>query len=320
MKINSKIAYSVLIVAGIIIIGAGIYYVVANNENNQNNKENMENKVLSEITYIEGKIVNLFNKMNQVEYENYKISVENIEESSSNESSENSSNGSSEKSQTSENNSSENDSGSQSSSDSENKSSQNSQSTQEKQNNQKYTLQKIGILTEEQKIEWDNVKIEIESLYTSLPTITLDLYRTDIDQNDILNFNAEIDNLTIAIKEESKEKTLDELVKVYDYIVKFIKQSTNEQMKIVIIETKQNVLKAYSKLDSENWNSITQDVQTAIDVFSKLLTDVKTSEGNQYMSNKTYIMLNELKNAVEKQDVEVFLIKYEKLLEELRQI
>lgn len=82
MKKNSKFMYSLIIVVGIIIIGAGIYYVVAKNENKSNQNENKQ-KVLSEINYMEQKIVLLFNKMNQIEYENYKISTESIESSES---------------------------------------------------------------------------------------------------------------------------------------------------------------------------------------------------------------------------------------------
>ena len=82
MKKNSKFMYSLIIVVGIIIIGAGIYYVVAKNENKSNQNE-IKQKVLSEINYMEQKIVLLFNKMNQIEYEKYKISTESIESSES---------------------------------------------------------------------------------------------------------------------------------------------------------------------------------------------------------------------------------------------
>ena len=82
MKKNSKFMYSLIIVVGIIIIGAGIYYVVAKNENKSNQNE-IKQKVSSEINYMEQKIVLLFNKMNQIEYENYKISTESIESSES---------------------------------------------------------------------------------------------------------------------------------------------------------------------------------------------------------------------------------------------
>ena len=329
MKKNIKFIYSLIIVIGIIIIGSGIYYVVANNQNRDDQNE-MKEKVLSEIKYVEQKLVVLFNKMNQIEYENYKISTESIEDSqnssedtsgqTSNQSSQNTSNTESGQNSDSNSQSEQEGNSSQSSDNSQGNNNLNNQNGNQKENNQKYTLQAAGVLTEERSIDWDSVKIEVENLYTSLPTITLDLYQMNIEQSDILNFNNEIDNLTVAIKEESKEKTLNELVKVYGYILNFVKKVEDDQMKITEIETKQNIFNAYSKLDSGDWAAIGQNVQSAVDLFSKLLTDVTLSQENQYLSNKIYIMLNELKNAVDKQDLDIFLIKYEKLLEELAQI
>ena len=330
MKNNKKIIYSIIIIISIIVIGAGLYYVIANNEEKRENKL-IEEKISSEIDYLEDKIVNLFNKMNQIEYENYKISTEKIEgnTSSSEDDTSSNSNGSSSSESSGQGNNTNSESqdtnnqssGNQSSGQQENgQNSQTQQSAEEKENNQKYTLQAEGVLTQEINIDWDSIKIEVENIYTSIPTITLDLYQINIPQEDILNFNKQLDNLTLAIKDESKEKALTELVNIYDYIAKFTKQSTTDEMKIIGIDTKQNVLKAYSKLDSNDWTSISQDVQTAIDSFSRLLTDIKINDEKQYKSNKIYVMLNELKNSTEKQDTKLFLIKYEKLVEELNQL
>ena len=329
MKNNKKIIYSIIIIISIIVIGAGLYYVIANNEEKRENKL-IEEKISSEIDYLEDKIVNLFNKMNQIEYENYKISTEKIEgnTSSSEDDTSSNSNGSSSSESSGQGNNTNSESqdtnnqssGNQSSGQQENgQNSQTQQSAEEKENNQKYTLQAEGVLTQEINIDWDSIKIEVENIYTSIPTITLDLYQINIPQEDILNFNKQLDNLTLAIKDESKEKTLTELVNIYDYIAKFTKQSATDEMKIIGIDTKQNV-KAYSKLDSNDWTSISQDVQTAIDSFSRLLTDIKINDEKQYKSNKIYVMLNELKNSTEKQDAKLFLIKYEKLVEELNQL
>lgn len=327
LKKSNKIIYSIFIVFGIFIIGASLYYVIANNENKNKNND-IKEKVISEISYLEEKTVNIFNKMNQIEYGNYKISVENIEEGQSSGASEdtndeNNQQSTSESSSNSEQSNQElsgeqNQNNSQASG--ENSSSNSKQNTDEQENNQKYVLQRTGVLTEEKNIDWDATKIEIESLYTSLPTITLDLYNTNIDQNEILSFNSEIDILTEKIKSESKQDTLTQLVNVYDFIVKFMKQVNDDELEVVGIETKQNILKAYSKLDTDDWNSINQDIQTAIEIFSKLMTNKDLNNDNQYFINKTYIMLNELKNSIEKQDKEIFLIKYEELVEELRKV
>ena len=154
-------------------------------------------------------------------------------------------------------------------------------------------------------------------MYSSIPTITLDLYKLDIAKEDILGFNKEFDNLTIVVNQNKKEETLNQLSKLYDYIPKFIENTTKDEVKKVTIETKANIFKAYSKLDSKDWTQISKDVKQAVDVYSKLLSNTNIDSNKQYIISKTYVMINELQNAVEVKDEAVFLIKYKNILEEI---
>ena len=151
--------------------------------------------------------------------------------------------------------------------------------------------------------------------------MSIDLYQTKTNQEDIVNFNKEFDNLTKSAKEENKENYLLELAKLYDYLPKFIENCTNEQSKNVVIKTKNNIFKAYSILDKEDWNKISSNINDASQEFTKLITNINQNESvNQYNVNKTYVMINELQNAVNLKDKEVFFIKYKNLLEELENI
>ena len=140
------------------------------------------------------------------------------------------------------------------------------------------------------------------------------LYKANINQEDILNFNKEFDNLTTLIKEENKEYVLTQLSKVYDYMPKFAQNIYDDEIKKVVIETKNNILKAYSKLDSGNWNDIANDVKQASNSFSKLLTNTNINQNKQYTISKVYVMINELQNAIQVQDKSIFLIKYKNII------
>lgn len=149
--------------------------------------------------------------------------------------------------------------------------------------------------------------------------MTLDLYQTSSNQQDIVNFNKEYDNLVKAVKEENKENTLKELSTLYDYLPRFVENCSDDEKEIVVAKTKNEIFKAYSILEQEDWDKISDNVNNAIQEFTKLVTNVSNQEtGNQYNINKTYVMLNELQNAVQIKDKEVFLIKYKNLLEELQ--
>lgn len=298
MEKYKKIAYITLILI-IFITGFFIYKVFGKNNSN----DNLNEKTLEEVKQLESKFQNLFNQLNNISFENFKISSTEIEEQESQ----------SESSSSSENSSSNNSS--------KEKSSEKKDNSTSKQDNKQYKLEEVGILTNQEEINWEQIKKDVEKIYTSLYSTTLDLYQTSLNQQDIVNFNKEYDNLTKAVKEENKDATLIELVKLYDYIPKFIENCTDDEKEKIVIKTKNDLFKAYSILDKENWNEISDNVNNSTQEFTKLVTNINTKEiGKRYNINKIYVIINELQNAITLKDKDIFLIKYKNLLEELQNI
>ena len=311
MKKSLKILFYVITVFIVILIGFGIYYAV---HSTNKNDEQIQSKVISEIEYIDEKLISFFNDMNNVEYENYKLVVQelgttnNSKEDQKLSESTNLTNGESQTKESSNNQSQNTSQGSLAT---------NSESKEE---TKKYSMEEAGILVDSKDINWEKLQTQVENLYISIPTITLDIYKVTKNQEEILKFNSQFDELTQAMKTENKEETLSKLVNLYETINNFVTQVSKSDNEKIISQTKLNILKAYSKLDSKNWQEIANDIQIATKNFEILLTDIEVSEQKQYTINKVYIMLNEMLSAVEKQDQDVFLIKYKNLLEELNSI
>ncbi len=308
MKKIKRIGYIVLIV--IVVVLSLTIYTNASKDNEKNQKE----KTFSEIKYMETKIASLLNAMNHIESRNFSVvtsefSKETTEQSSNDNTSTNGSGGNSS-------------SGGDNSSSGGSSSDSSSQGTngEDEQDKKKFELKAIGVLTNTDDIDWDSVKSEIEILYTSLPSITLDLYQLNVNQEDVLGFNTEYDKLASIAKDEKKEETLVELTNVYEYLPKFLRSSGQEELYTTLVETKYYIFKGYSKLDGQNWQEISKDIKSAIDIYSTLLTNTEIEASKQYNISKGYIMLNELQNAVNLQDSSVFLIKYKNLLEEINHI
>lgn len=311
MKIYNKIAYIIIILVAIA-LGFSVYKVYGKNGEN----EDIKNKSLSEIKYLESKFLNLFNQLNNISFENYRISSSEIKNQESQKQSSNSSESSNGNSSGQGGSGNSGDSGGSGSSSNAQSSSGDSTSSED---NKQYKLEENGILTKDSEINWNQIKNDIENIYPTLYSTTLDLYQTSNNQEDVINFNKEYDNLTKAVKDENKDETLVELSKLYDYLPRFIENCTSEEKEKTIIKTKNNLFKAYSILDKEEWETISQNVNIAAQEFTKLVTDVSNKEkGNQYTINKIYVIINELQNAISLKDKEVFLIKYKNLLEELQ--
>ena len=177
-----------------------------------------------------------------------------------------------------------------------------------------------GVLTKNSDINWENLKNEVEILYSAIPSLTIDLYKININKEKITNFNQEYDNLMKAIKEENKQNALDALANLYNYLPDFIENSTDDTNEKILIRTKNNIFKAYSLLDKNDWNPITENVNLANQEFTKILTNSQSSNKNQYIINKAYVQINELQNSTKTKEKEIFLIKYKNLLEELENI
>lgn len=301
MKNLKRIGYIVLI-AIIIILGFIIY-----SNANKNNENNQQEKVFSEIKYIESKLVQLFNEMNKIESRNYTISIGEISKDSS--SSQNSI----------ESNSGGSEGGTSSGEESDSTNNSNS-SLNSDQDNKKFELQLSGVLTNKEDINWDYIKGEIENIYTSLATITIDFYQIGTTQENVIKFNQQLDKLSIAIKEENKELVLGELSNLYTNLSNITQNINGNELYKKVIKIKDNIFKAYSKLDTGNWEEIANDISNAITLYSELLTNTTENIEKQYEINKGYILINEMQNAVNLQDVSIFLIKYKNLLEELNSI
>lgn len=283
------------------ISGFFIYKVIAKDNEDKAEKD----KAIANVEFLEHELVNLFNEINNIKFENYTLSATNIEKKQNSEESKNSSKSDSGSGETQG-----------SSESSESSSSENSQN--ESSNNKQYKMEKTGVLTNQDETNWTQIKSEVERVYTLLNLTTADLYQIGIDKENIEKFNDDFDNFTKAVNDENKTETLKTLSLLYDYMPEFFENCTDNKNKIIVIKTKNNIFKAYSILENNDWDKIKENVEKALKEFEHLTTNENNI--NKYDIDKTYIMIKELKNAVNMQSKEIFLIKYKNILEELENI
>lgn len=303
MKKFKKLGYLIIIIV-LVVLGLTIYVNATNKEGSSE-----EEKILAEIKYIENTISDLMNSLNNIETRNYNISIGKPSKETENKISGGSSSDS------------DSDTKSQSSSSSggDNSQSENNADSSNNQDNKQYELNLEGVLTSNEEIDWEEIKLEVENLYLTIPTFTMDLYQYDINNEDILNFNKELDTLTTIVASENKKETMKQLPNMYNKLSDFLQEVSNDNLYKTKIKAKANILSAYSKLEDDNWEDMQKNIKNAIDIYSNLLADTSISANKQNIINKTYIMLNELQNAISIKDKSVFLIKYRNIIEEMEE-
>lgn len=272
-------------------------------------KNNVKDKIESEMGYIETKLLGMINSLNNISFSNSIL----LEQSTTKEQSDTSNNESSNSSQQSQSGSSDKSSGS--SSNSSEKSSDGSSNNSKNEEYTKYKVQSQNILiNSETEIDWDYLKNTVQTLYTSWPTIMMDLHSANIKNENILTFSNTLDELIVNIQKEDKVATLNNLAILYSFIPIYKEQYSNDADKINIAYTKSCVINSYALLENDKWDDIQAQISKAQEYFGLIINSVNEDK-NQASVSKTYILINEMNNVINIKDKKLFYLKYINLME-----
>lgn len=277
--------YIVTIIVLLIIIFLSVcgYFVFANTKENQGNSEDMlKEKATSEIEFLNTNIIDIMNELNNISYTNYKIINQDVNISS--ESSEN-------EVQTSEN-----------------------------------TIDRASIEYEstlnedDDKIDWETIKETTENVYSSWTTILIDLTTLNVNRGNLLKFNDLLDQIISAEEEENKEACLSYSANLYNLLALYLNDFSNDEQLKNVYNTKSNILYAYSVIDGENWGEANNYIEKAKNEFNKIMNNQVNNINSIDEVNKSYILINELSDDVNKQSKKTFFINYQEVMQELENI
>ena len=179
-----------------------------------------------------------------------------------------------------------------------------------------YSMVPNMVLNADKTINWENLKIEIENLNNTWPSIIVDLYKADVDNNKLTEFSDLINTCIGNIKNENRTETLNSLAKLYEYIPVFLEKIASDNKQIELAKTKVEVIKAYVNIDFANWEELKTSLDRAISNFEPIVNNTNEAE-KEYNIRKAYVLLQEFKNAVDTNDKDLLFMKYKNLMEEL---
>ena len=273
----------------LLILIAGSSFAIWKNKEKPNDEEKINSKLDSEMEYLNTSLISIANGLNNIVIQEYEIT-----ESSNNNTSSDSSNNTSKNDNSSKENSS---------NESNNETSKIS-----------FSMTQNTINTDE--IDWKNLESEISNLYKSWSEIIIDLNKVNGNNENILKFSNDLDETTKYIKAQDKVNSLSMVAKLYSYLPKFMELYEKDGRKIAFMQTKTNIIRAYSIIEQEKWEEIKKEISSSINSFNTILNDVNNNK-NQYNINKTYVLLNEFNNSIDTNDKEILYIKYRNLIQEI---
>ena len=248
-------------------------------------------KIDQEINFIENKLIYMTNSINNVSFKFYNVQSSKIDNSNNKESND----------------------GNESNSDVNN----------ENKDNYKYELNLNSILNvnNNNEIDWNYLKVNIEIIYSSWTNLILDLNSLNIENNEILEISNVINDIIVSIKEENKILVLRNISRLYSYIPKLKEKYLleNEEKNVKLEYIKYYSLSSYCLLEEDNFEQININLSLAKNYFIELLNKIDKENDIIFQNklSKNFILLNELINTVFLKDKGIFLLKYKLLMEDL---
>ncbi len=286
--------------------------------------DTLKSKTQNQIIYLEKNLISMLNGFNNISYANYKVEVKQntqnpqISTLTDEVQKENTTNG-----ESGQDPSQENKSDDQSSKESQSDTSGNSnKSESQQQSDANIVMVPNSILLNNDKnnIDWDNMKYEIEKIYSSWNTLFIDLNSLENGNTKTLEFSNILNDATKSIKAEDKINSMKNIVKMYSTLGEYNKSYTNDNMQINLIDAKSNILQAYVSVTEKDWDLAKKNINKADESFGNVINNVATNQTSQSNINKAYILIKEAKKAIEINDQDIFFINYKMIMQELDNI
>lgn len=302
---KNKIIFPILVILSIIVIALS-------GCNNDTKNEDMKSKIARELDYLDTQIISILNDLNNISLQNYTVTTEEITLGEDGSSGGSSSGGSSSQSGSSSEGSAEASEQKQSSSQS-----QSASDTKES----KTTIMKMQpenvLSSDENDIDWNSIKNNIQIINESWEIVILDLSNMNVDNNDILDFSATLDDCILSIKDEKKTDTLTNIAKLYSFIPKFERGISAENSTQNIKQVKSYIINAYSLLDKDDWTVIGNNISECEKTFKNITNDMEYMKDKEYKVNRTYVSIKELQNSLTYKDKKLFYVKYKNAMESI---
>ena len=169
-------------------------------------------------------------------------------------------------------------------------------------------------------IDWNKLQKDLKQLYNYWNSSILDFNNLDIEKTNLTDFGKTIDNLSIAIKNQNREESLKNLLKLYEKLIIYNKSLNYNENYTNILYAKYNLLISYSIVENGNWTLTHESILRCDTYLSNLVNSMNINQYEQYNINQAYIAVKELENLINIKDINLYYMKYNIAMEKLENI
>lgn len=187
-------------------------------------------------------------------------------------------------------------------------------------------FEKVSNISEENIVEeieriiinYEKIKDDVKKVNTSLDVTIIDLSNEDVNVNIINSLSDNINNLIINSSTDDINIILESLKNLDTSILDVYNQIDISENKKILRRVKSQVLDVLVSSIIYKDKSISKEkINALLSEYSEKIKDTKFLEENSYISNNIYVLIQELKKAVDLENEELIKLKYLSLIEML---
>ena len=164
-------------------------------------------------------------------------------------------------------------------------------------------------------LQWKDISKEVEEISVSIDTIIQDLSALDVSNEDILALRNEVNSLIISAGNKDEYNLLQKASNLYSLLPNYMEKYSEDKNKIDIMKLKGLVLTSYIQANSLEWDLSKDTIILAEAKYNEMMNNIDYMKEYSNSLNKVYVLLEELKNAIELQEIELTKVKFINFIE-----
>ncbi len=167
-----------------------------------------------------------------------------------------------------------------------------------------------GEYIEDEEFKWDYLKGDMQKINDSWNTLILDLTEVNVQNQVIIGYSTDLNDLLIAVSKENESAMLDKLNDMYAKVILFKEAYSQEKNRIEKNKIKSDVLGVYCLVNKNDYPAAKTKATTTVENYKSLMNDIQYAEENAYNLNKIYVLLEEFSNAIQTENFDLVRMKY----------
>lgn len=179
----------------------------------------------------------------------------------------------------------------------------------------KYAKGEYGTGVED--LNWEEIENSIIDLNNVLDTVILDFSELEVSNDDIIQFRNGVNDLSIAVTNKDINLVLEKSSLLYSLLPTYMEKYSENKNEINILKLKSLVISSFTYSNLYDWENAKNTIGLAETKYKEMMDDVDYMKEYSHNLNRVYVLLGELKNAIEIEELELTKMKYVSFIEKM---